>query len=257
MVPFFTIWTGQAFSLLGSELVQFALIWWMTKTTGSATVLATASLFGLLPQVFIGPLAGTLVDRWDRRRVMMGADAVIALATGVIIFLNLQGVLQPWHIYGLMFVRAVGSMFHWPAMQASTSLMVPKEHLTRVAGINQTLNGIMGVLAPSLGALLVEALPLYNVLAIDVGTAMLAVVPLFFVAVPQPPHSVGQKAEPSSVWGDLVAGMRYVWHWPGLCMVLAMAMLFNLFSNPSFSLLPLWVTAISRGALRSSGYCSL
>ncbi|MDY0019592.1 MAG: MFS transporter [Anaerolineae bacterium] len=253
MVPFFTIWTGQAFSLLGSELVQFALIWWMTKTTGSATVLATASLFGLLPQVFIGPLAGTLVDRWDRRRVMMGADAVIALATGVIIFLNLQGVLQPWHIYGLMFVRAVGSMFHWPAMQASTSLMVPKEHLTRVAGINQTLNGIMGVLAPSLGALLVEALPLYNVLAIDVGTAMLAVVPLFFVAVPQPPRSVGQKAEPSSVWGDLVAGMRYVWHWPGLCMVLAMAMLFNLFSNPSFSLLPLWVTGHFKGGAAEFG----
>jgi len=73
--PFFTIWTGQAFSLLGSQLVQFALVWWLTKTTGSATVLATATLVALLPQVLLGPLAGALIDRWNRRLVMIMATA--------------------------------------------------------------------------------------------------------------------------------------------------------------------------------------
>ena len=67
--PFFTIWTGQAFSLLGSMLVQFALVWWLTRTTGSATVLATSTLAAVLPSIFLGPVAGTLVDRWNRRAV--------------------------------------------------------------------------------------------------------------------------------------------------------------------------------------------
>ena len=81
MRPFFIVWTGQAFSLLGSQLVQFALVWWLTAATGSATVLALASMMAVLPQVFIGPFAGVLVDRWRRRNVMMGADAAVALAT--------------------------------------------------------------------------------------------------------------------------------------------------------------------------------
>lgn len=78
---FFTIWTGQAFSLFGSMLVQFALAWWLTKTTGSATVLAMATMVALLPQVFLGPFAGALVDRWNRRVVMVVVDSLIALTS--------------------------------------------------------------------------------------------------------------------------------------------------------------------------------
>lgn len=78
---FFTIWVGQQFSLFGSAIAQFALIWWLTQRTGSATVLATASLAALLPSVALGPFAGTLVDRWSRRRVMIVADSFIALVS--------------------------------------------------------------------------------------------------------------------------------------------------------------------------------
>ena len=106
MAPFVIIWIGQAFSLLGSQLVQFALIWWLTESTGSATVLATASLVGLLPQVVFGPLVGALVDRWNRRNVMLVADSVIALATVGLALLFWADVAQVWHIYLLMFVRA-------------------------------------------------------------------------------------------------------------------------------------------------------
>src|SRR3990172_12798869 len=80
-VLFFTIWVGQALSLLGSSLVQFALIWYLTTETGSATVLTTATLVGMLPQILLGPIAGTIVDRSNRRRLMIAADTVIALAT--------------------------------------------------------------------------------------------------------------------------------------------------------------------------------
>ena len=139
-LPFFTIWTGQAFSLLGSALVGFALIWWMTETTGSATVLATAAMFEFLPRVFVGPLAGTLVDRWNRRQVMIVADTVTALATGILIYLVWAGNLQIWQIYLLMLVRSTAGAFHMPAMLSSTSLMVPEEQLTRVQGLNQLLD---------------------------------------------------------------------------------------------------------------------
>src|SRR5512139_3597238 len=84
--PFFTIWAGQAFSLLGSMLVQFSLVWWLTKATGSATVLATATLAAVLPSVIVGPLSGALVDRWNRRLVMIVADTSVALTTLVLMY---------------------------------------------------------------------------------------------------------------------------------------------------------------------------
>jgi MFS transporter, DHA3 family, macrolide efflux protein len=241
MVPFFSIWMGQAFSLLGSQVVQFALIWWLTSTTGSATVLATASIVGLLPQVFLAPLAGALVDRWNRRVTMMAADSLVALATLVLVFLFWTANGEIWHIYLLMFVRSAAGSFHWPAMQASTSLMVPREQLSRIQGLNQVLNGGMTIAAAPLGALLVAVLPMHAVLSVDVLSALCAVLPLFFVAVPQPQRSQREGARPT-VWQDFISGLRYIWGWPGLVMILGMATLINLVLNPAFMLLPLLVT---------------
>ena len=121
--PFFLIWTGQAISLLGSSLVQFALIWWLTKQTGSAAVLATATLVAILPTVFLGPFAGALVDRWSRRVVMIVSDACVALATLILVVLFWLGIAQPWHIYVILFFRSLTGVFQGPAMLASTSLM--------------------------------------------------------------------------------------------------------------------------------------
>jgi DHA3 family macrolide efflux protein-like MFS transporter len=244
MVPFFSIWTGQAFSLLGSHLVQFALIWWLTKTTGSATVLATASLVGLLPQVLLSPVAGAVVDRWSRRLVMMLSDGTVALATLVLAGLFLSGRVEIWHVYLAMLARSMAGSFHWPAMQASTSLMVPKENLSRVQGLNQILMGGMNIAAAPLGALLLELLSIQGVLAIDVGTALLAILPLVFIPIPQPvaQSEPGQVTTHTSIWGDLKAGFLYVKGWPGLVMILGLATVINLVLNPGFALLPLLVT---------------
>src|SRR5215216_6313487 len=145
---FFTIWFGQALSLFGSALVQFALIWWLTQKSGSATVLAVATLVGMLPQIVIGPFAGALVDRWNRRLIMIFADATIALFSLLLAYLFATGVVQIWHIYAVMAVRSLGGAFHFPAMAASTPLMVPKEQLTRINGLNQALQGVNGLVAP-------------------------------------------------------------------------------------------------------------
>lgn len=246
---FFTIWTGQAFSLFGSQLVSFAVIWWLTQTTGSATVLATASLVGLLPQVILGPFTGTLVDRWNRRITMIVADSLIALATLTLAVLFALDIVQIWEVYALLFIRSVCGGFHWPAMQSSTSLMVPKEHLSRIQGLNQMLQGGMSIAAAPLGALLLAVLPMQGILLIDVATAMLAVTPLLFFSVPQPERADMQAGSPEqpSFWQDLRAGFSYVWGWPGLMLIGVMAAVINFLLTPAFSLLPILVSKYFNG----------
>jgi len=242
---FFTIWGGQVFSLFGSGLVQFALVWYLTKESGSATVLAMATLMAMLPQILFSPIAGALVDRWNRRWVMILADGSIALATLVLVYLFAAGKVQIWHIYAILFLRGFGGIFHWLAMQSSTSLMVPERHLSRVAGMNQTLQGIINIIAPPSGAFLIEYLTTHQVLLIDVGTAAIAIFPLFFIPIPQPLHADdGDSMKPafSRFWEDLTAGFRYVAAWKGLLGILVIASAINFLLNPTASMMPLLVT---------------
>jgi DHA3 family macrolide efflux protein-like MFS transporter len=241
---FFAIWTGEAASLLGSAVVQFALIWWLTETTGSARVLALASLVGLAPSIVLGPFVGVLVDRWNRRWIMILADAVVALAALWLALLFWRGAVQTWHVYVLMFVRSLAGSFHWTAMQTSTSLMVPERHLTRVAGLNQALNGALTVMGPPLGALSLQLLRFEQVMLLDVGTALVAILPLLWLRVPQPARSDGAQ---SSVWTDMREGMRYILEWPGLVQLIIGALIFKLALTPAMSLLPLLVSRHFRG----------
>ena len=253
---FFTIWTGQQLSLIGSMLAGFALVWWLTAKTGSATVLTTASLVQILPGVVLGPLVGPLIDRWNRRRVMLVADTVVALFSAWLAYLFWADALQIWQVYVIMAVRAVGGTFHWPAMSASTSLLVPEKHLARVAGINQTMQGILSIVSPPLGALLVSILPLHAVMAIDVGTAACAIVPLLFVHIPQPKRrDEGQNGGLiPTFWGDLREGFSFIWRWSGLRSLLVMATVINFVFNPAGSLIPLAVTEHFHGGANELGW---
>ena len=242
--PFFTIWGEQALSILGSQLVQFALIWHLTVRTGSATVLAIASLAGLLPQVVLGPIVGTLVDRWNRRWIMQVADSIIALATIVLAVLFALDAVAIWHIYVVMFMRSLAGGFHGNAMSASTSLMVPVEHLTRIQGVNHMLNGGLNVVSAPLGALLLGVLPLQGILVIDVATALIAILPLFFLPIPQPgriEHGQLHHEAQGTVWRDFKAGFQYMLGWPGLLIAGLMAVVINLAFAPGWALLPLLV----------------
>lgn len=242
-LPFFTIWAGQALSLLGSRVAQFALVWWLTETTDSLFVLPTMTLVVMLPEVFLGPFAGALVDRWDRRKVMMVADSVIALISlGLAVLFWLDRV-DLWHIYVVMISRSIGSSFHWPAMQASTTLMVPEEHLTRVSALNQALYGALNIIGPPLGALLFGYLALHELMLVDVATAAFAVIPLFFVKIPHPKRRVTEddKGPVAALWRDVLEGGRYLLGWKGMLYLLGLAFFFKFSSTPAFSLLPLLV----------------
>jgi DHA3 family macrolide efflux protein-like MFS transporter len=243
-VPFFAIWSGQAVSLIGSKVAQFALIWWLTKLTGSATVLATASMVALVPEIVLGPIAGAYVDRWRRRTVLVMTDGLTALAALSLAYLFVTGNIQIWHVYMIMLLRSVSGSFQWPAMQASTSLMVPKKHLTRVAGLNQVMNGALNIVGPPLGAVLLAVLPLYGIMLVDVGTAVLAIGPLLVVHIPQPRRDdlACDDGQRPSILTDVSAGLRYIKAWPGLMALIGAALIVKVALTPAFSLLPLLVS---------------
>lgn len=241
---FFLIWFGQAFSLFGSELVQFALVWYLTKQTGSASVLAMASFVAVLPKVFLSPFIGALIDRWNRQRVMIFADLGIAFLSLILVLVFWLGDVQVWHIYVVMFMRAVGSSFHWPSMQASTSLLVPKGSLARISGWNQTLQGAMGILAPMAAALLLDFLPMQGILAIDILTALMAILPLLFVTIPQPVPLADRPilSGVRDLWRDVKEGFQYLSHWKGMLYLIAAATILNFLLNPGYTFTPLLVT---------------
>ena len=238
---FFTIWTGQQLSYVGSHAAQFALVFWLTKTTGSATILATATMVALLPNILLGPFVGALVDRWNRRTVMMLSDSFIALVSLWLAYVFWTGAMQPWHIYVAMLARALGGTFHGPAMLASTSLMVPEKHYTRVSGLNQTIHGLLNIVGPPLGALLMALMPLHGVMLFDVATAAFAVLPLLFVAVPQPPKEHVDALKASSFLANAREGLRFVLNWPGMLALAVMASIMKITLMPAFSLAPILV----------------
>ena len=243
MKKFIPIWSAQVFSLLGSSLVQFALVWYLTRETGSATVLAMSTFVALIPDVLLAPFAGALVDRWNRRVVMILADGSIAVITLGLAILFALGKVQIWHIFVVLFLRETGAVFHWPAMQSSTSLMVPEKHLSRVAGINQALRGGLSIVAPPLGALLMTILPFYQVIAVDIVTALIAITPLFFIRIPQPVRQdIQTVVTPGTIMKDVVDGFKFVKAWPGMLMLGLLAAFINFVLAPFGTFLPLLVT---------------
>ncbi|MCG7844777.1 MAG: MFS transporter [Methanomassiliicoccales archaeon] len=235
---FFTIWGGQAFSLVGSSLVQFALVWWLTVETGSGTVLALGTLMGVLPQILIAPWAGAYVDRWDRRRTMVIADSLVAFVAFLLILAYAAGSAQVWMVLLAMFARATVSGFHWPAMQAATSMMVPERHLARVGGINQAMYGLANVIAAPAGAVLIALFPMWTVLSVDLATAAMAIIPLLFIPVPSPKRN---KEEKPSLVREMKEGLHFLKKWQGALSIIVLFMIANLLLSPAFSLLPLLV----------------
>ncbi len=235
---FWSIFTGQALSLIGSALTQFVLIWWITDTTGSVSALATAGLVALLPQALLGPLGGTFADRYNRRLLMIGADVISALCMAVLILLFLTEQVALWHVYTMMFIRSAMQAFQAPAAAASVAMLVPARFLPRAAGLNQTLYGIMTIAAAPLGALAIAFMPIGFALGIDVFTALLGIVPLLLFRIPQParaaPHSNG-------LLGEFWQSVELVWNDPALLRLYALLAASVVVIMPTFTLVPLLV----------------
>ncbi|MBN1440536.1 MAG: MFS transporter [Anaerolineales bacterium] len=259
--PFAAFWPSQALSLFGSRLVSFALIWHLAQTTDSAAVLALAALASLMPQVVLGPAAGAIVDRGNRRHILIVADSAIAAATLILSGLFAAGIAAPWQIFTFMFLRAVGDGFHAPAMLTTTTLIVPERHLARVQGLNQALEGALNIAAAPIAAVLLGFFPVVGIMLIDILTALAAVGILLRLRIPQPERAAGDARSGSfleTTRKDVIEGMRYVWRWTGLCALMAAGVCFNSLLQPALMLLPILVrrsldgTAITLGGIQAA-----
>lgn len=208
------IWVGQFVSLISSSAVNFAMIIWLSLEFRSAEVLAFAAISGLLPQAIIGPFAGVYIDRWDRKKVMIFADAFIACCTLMMTFALQDGHINLSLIYLLMVCRSIGSAFHQPAMQAIAPLLVPEDQLLRVSGVNQILHSVSAIAGPALGALAIANLPINQVLYLDVIGAAFAISSLMFISIPY--FKSESKASLRQVWGDLKLGFLAIHQNKGL-----------------------------------------
>lgn len=230
--------TGQSVSLFGSMLVQYAVMWYLTLTTKDGAVLALSTIFGFLPQAIVSIFGGVWADRHNRKLLIIGADAAIAVATATLAVLMFAGNRDLWLIYAVLAVRSVGAGIQTPAVGALLPQIVPTERLLSINGLNQSIQAGMMLIAPAVAAVLYATLPLAAVLAVDVVTAaigigLVALIPVTMV--------VRSSEAPSGYFTDLIAGFRYVVTHPLIRWLLGLyAVVMVLAAAPSF-LTPLMV----------------
>ncbi|WP_143302188.1 MFS transporter, partial [Candidatus Entotheonella palauensis] len=217
---FFVIWLGQLISLIGTRLTAFALGYWVYEQTGSATQFMLIAVATALPGILMLPLTGTFVDRMDRRLVLMWSDAGAGACTLIIALLLALGQLQIWHIYVLMAISSAFDSFQWPAYAAASTLLIPKEHYGRAAGMLPLARSIAQTLAPVAGGFLLIAFGLPVVLLIDVLTFALSIGTLSLIRIPMPPKTSEGEAGKGSIWREASYGWRYITARPGLMRLL-------------------------------------
>lgn len=234
---FITIWSGQIFSTLSSMTVGYAVIFWLSIETKSAQVLATATIASLLPQLLLGPFIGVLVDRLDRRSVMIAADLFIAACTSMITVLLLNGSTELYWFYILLMFRSVGSAFHIPAMQASTPLLAPESELMRISGINQMIQSGSIIIGPPLAALLISSLNMAYVMLFDVFGAVIACISLLMVHIPNPEKK--ENAPVPHVLREIKEGLYEIYSRRGILFLVIVNIAFVFLIMPVATLFPL------------------
>ncbi|MDG3181824.1 macrolide efflux MFS transporter Mef(A) [Streptococcus suis] len=236
-LKFYTIWAGQAVSLITSAILQMAIIFYLTEKTGSAMVLSMASLVGFLPYAVFGPAIGVLVDRHDRKKIMIGADLIIAAAGAVFAIVALYMELPVWIVMIVLFIRSIGTAFHSPALNAVTPLLVPEEQLTKCAGYSQSLQSISYIISPAAAALLYSVWKLNAIIAIDILGAMIASITVAIVRIPKLGDQV-QSLEPNFI-REMKEGIVVMRQNKGLFALLLLGTLYTFVYMPINALYPL------------------
>ena len=210
MRTFYIIWFGQLVSTLGSGLTGFALGVWIYQKTNSVTLFAVNTFAYAATTVIVSPFAGAMVDRFNRRVVMILSDAGAGLSTLVIWLLLLTGNMEIWHIYVVTVFNAAFTAFQFPAHSAATTMLVPREQLGRAGGMVQIGQAISQLFAPALAGALFVGVGLQTIVLIDFATFLVAVLTLVAVRIPEPERSEEAKAEQGSLFTGINYGWRYI-----------------------------------------------
>ena len=213
---FLLMWIGQFISLVGSNFSAFAFGVWVYRQTGSATQFALIGFIASFPALVLAPVAGAMVDRFNRRDVMLLGDTVAAAISLTMAMLLALGPLQVWQVYAYATMQAALSSFQWPAYMAATTLLVPKRHLGRVSGLMQFAPALAAVLAPLPAAYLITAIGPTGIVWIDFATFCFASFTLLYVVIPKPPVSEEGKKATGSLKHQIGFGWRYIRERPGL-----------------------------------------
>lgn len=243
ITAFLFIWIGQIVSVLASSMSHFALSIWMYQQTESATAMGLMQVFFITPFLIMSPFAGVMVDRYNRKLMMMISDFAAVLATGFVFIMLSTGKLEFWHLYIAAVLNGIGNTFQWPAYSAAISTMVPKEQLGRVNGLMSLMEAGPGVVAPLLAGMLLPLVKLTGILTIDVITFFIAIGTLAFVHVPQPKQTEDGRQAQGSMLKEAAFGFRYIFARPSL---LGLQMVFffgNLFSGIALTVLAPMVLA--------------
>lgn len=227
MQTFLIIWSGQFVSAIGSAMTQFALTVWVWQFTGQATSLALLSFFFQLPQIFVSLFAGLLVDRLNRKHLMILGDTCVALCTITIGILYSTQHLLIWHLYILAAVYGCFGHIQNLAYSASIALMVPKQQYLRASSMTALVAQASTILAPALAGSLYPNIGLFGIILVDIATFTVAISTLLFVQIPQPPDQEIAEAEHESLFSNLAFGFRYILSKPSLW---AMTVAFSCFA---------------------------
>ena len=247
---FVTIWTGQAVSMLTSSVLQMSIVWYLTMQTKSAAILTLATLTGFLPRAVLGSFCGAIVDRYDRKRVMIVADLSIAAVSSLLAIAGLFGEIPIWLIFVVLFLRSIGTAFHYPSLHASTPLIVPKEHLTKYAGYSQGFESVSMVISPGLAALLYGIWKLNVLVLLDILGACIAVTLLLFVQIEHPERGTERT---QSVFAQTKEGLSVARREPGIIALMVISALYAIIYFPIGTLYPLITMTHFLGGYKESG----
>lgn len=241
---FLLIWFGQLVSGVGSRLSAFALGIWVLQSTGSTTRFALIFVAMAVPALLVSPLAGALVDRWDRRRVMLGCELLSAASMLTLAALLAFDRLALWHIYAGVGLSSLANAFLAPAYSASIPLLATREQLSRVNGLVQTGAAVAQVAGPLLAGVLVSSISLHGVLLVDAASFLTGAAALALARVPRPPRAdapdAADAAEGGGLWREAGEGWRYVRSRGGLLGLLSVFGVNNfLFGIASIAITPL------------------
>ena len=266
---FLFFWIGQLFSILGSNIVSFVLIWTITELAPeNNTVLSIAAFLAFIPFVIFVPIAGVVADKWNKKSIILIADSLQAALTLVYIIIIALGNLQIWHIYLIGFLRGTCGAFHEPVSFSVLSIMTPKDKLSRMNGLNTLFSSLVRIIAPVIAGFLMIYLDIMWVLSIDVITFLIALVPIIYIAFPNVLESSKESSsedelkeksdsksdEEGSFWGHMKEGFTTIKNIPGLMMIMLMATLSNFFFQPLNALLPNFIRVSHTGGQQELAY---
>jgi MFS family permease len=240
------IWLGQLVSTIGSYMTDFVLTLWAWETSGSATALALMAFFSQAPRIPITLFSGLIVDRFNRKHLMLAGDAAAVLATVGIAWLYVHGVLRLWHLYGAVTINSCFGQIQGLAYETSISGLVPPGNLMRANSMNAAVHYGASIVGPALAGVLYPHIGLLGILGLDVVTFGVAVGTLLLRAIPQPPPAAGSKLE--SLPTKLAYGFREVWRQPGLRTLLLISSLFWLFHDLGGAIYDPMILARSNGS---------